>query len=74
MATHFVTGTAGFIGFHLAMRLLKRGETVVGFDNINDYYSFLKRDRLAILSEYDEFKFVEGDLSDQDEVDQVFAL
>lgn len=73
MATHFVTGTAGFIGFHLAMRLLKRGETVVGFDNINDYYSVsLKRDRLAILSEYDEFKFVEGDLSDQDEVDQVF--
>ncbi|MGC6445797.1 MAG: NAD-dependent epimerase [Rubripirellula sp.] len=73
MATHFVTGTAGFIGFHLAMRLLKRGETVVGFDNINDYYSVsLKRDRLTILSEYDEFKFVEGDLSDQDEVDQVF--
>lgn len=73
MATHFVTGTAGFIGFHLAMRLLKRGETVVGFDNINDYYSVsLKRDRLAILSEYAEFNFVEGDLSDQDDVDQVF--
>lgn len=43
-----VTGTAGFIGFHLAKRLLERGDTVVGIDNINDYYDVnLKRDRLV---------------------------
>ena len=43
-----VTGTVGFIGFHLAQRLLERGDTVVGIDNINDYYDVnLKYDRLA---------------------------
>jgi UDP-glucuronate 4-epimerase len=43
-----VTGTAGFIGFHLAKRLLERGDTVVGIDNINDYYDVnLKYARLA---------------------------
>jgi UDP-glucuronate 4-epimerase len=43
-----VTGTAGFIGFHLAQKLLQKGETIVGIDNINDYYDVnLKYDRLA---------------------------
>jgi UDP-glucuronate 4-epimerase len=43
-----VTGTAGFIGFHLAKRLLERGDTVIGIDNINDYYDVnLKYARLA---------------------------
>ena len=61
MTTHLITGTAGFHWLHLAKRLLNRGETVVGLDNINDYYSVsLKRDRLSILSEYDSFKLVEG--------------
>jgi len=56
MTTHLVTGTAGFIGFHLAKRLLERGEQVVGFDNVNDYYSVsLKRDRLAELTNFENF-------------------
>jgi UDP-glucuronate 4-epimerase len=73
MSKHLVTGTAGFIGFHLAERLLKRGVEVVGFDNLNDYYSVpLKRDRLAQLSNYDNFTMVEADLADQADVDAVF--
>ena len=45
-----ITGGAGFIGYHLAERLLSRGETVVGLDNLNDYYSVqLKKDRIADL-------------------------
>jgi UDP-glucuronate 4-epimerase len=73
MSKHLVTGTAGFIGFHLAERLLKRGVEVVGFDNLNDYYSVqLKRDRLAQLSNYDNFTMVEADLADQTDVDSVF--
>ncbi len=73
MSTHLVTGTAGFIGFHLAVRLLERGVDVVGFDNVNDYYSVdLKRDRLARLHDYDDFTFVEADLADAQRVDETF--
>jgi len=73
MSQHLVTGAAGFIGFHLSMRLLARGEEVVGFDNLNDYYSVeLKRDRLKILTDFDNFSFVQADLADQEKVDQVF--
>jgi len=47
-----VTGAAGFIGFHLSKRLCKEGYTVIGIDNINDYYDVqLKKDRLSILEE-----------------------
>ncbi len=74
MSTHLITGTAGFIGFHLAKRLLSRGVDVVGFDNVNDYYSVqLKRDRLAQLRDFENFTFVEADLADADAVNRVFA-
>ncbi len=74
MKTHLVTGTAGFIGYHLAERLLTRGDRVVGFDNVNDYYSVdLKRDRLARLSRHASFENVEADLADRVAVDDVFA-
>jgi UDP-glucuronate 4-epimerase len=62
-----VTGAAGFIGFHVAARLLARGDLVVGIDNLNDYYSVeLKKDRLASLSSRfsDGFTFHRVDFSD----------
>ena len=61
----FVTGTAGFIGMHLAHCLLEEGHTVVGLDNFNDYYPVqLKRDRHARLTSYYNYIGVEGDLCD----------
>lgn len=69
-----VTGAAGFIGFHLAKRLLELGGTVIGFDNVNDYYDVsLKESRLAILNEYPNFTFVKGNLADKQAVDGVFV-
>lgn len=74
MARVLVTGMAGFIGFHVAQRLANRGDTVIGFDNVNDYYSVqLKRDRLAILSRFPNVQFVEGCLTDRPAVDRLFA-
>jgi len=64
--TVLVTGAAGFIGFHVASRLLDRGESVIGLDNLNDYYSVeLKRARLAELQRRDNaFRFVQVDFAD----------
>ena len=53
-----VTGVAGFIGFHLAKRLLEDGHAIVGMDNLNAYYDVqLKKDRLALLQPYPLFRF-----------------
>ncbi|MEM7728629.1 MAG: NAD-dependent epimerase/dehydratase family protein [Pseudomonadota bacterium] len=61
----FITGTAGFIGFHLARRLLDDGARVHGYDGFSDYYDLsLKRDRHAILSAEAGFSFTEGLLED----------
>lgn len=62
-----VTGAAGFIGFHLIRLLTARGDSVVGIDNLNDYYSVaLKRDRLAALAAEagDRFTFHQVDFAD----------
>lgn len=60
-----ITGVAGFIGFHLAKRLLAEGHRVTGLDNLNDYYSVqLKRDRLAQLKNDTDFSFIKTDLAD----------
>ena len=68
-----VTGAAGFIGSFLSKRLLDAGHTVVGFDNMNDYYDVsLKEARLDILDKYDKFTFVKGDLADKAVVDSLF--
>lgn len=74
MSKILVTGAAGFIGMHCAAKLLDRGDTVVGLDNINDYYNVqLKQDRLATLQNRDGFSFVETGLEDRERVAALFA-
>lgn len=73
MRNILVTGSAGFIGFNLSKRLLEDGDNVVGLDNLNDYYDVnLKKDRLSILEEYDDFKFIKASLEDKEAVDEIF--
>ena len=65
MATYLITGTAGFIGFHVAKKLLDDGHRVAGYDNLNDYYPVvLKEARHAELGKLDGFTPVEADLCD----------
>jgi UDP-glucuronate 4-epimerase len=69
-----VTGAAGFIGSTASLRLLARGDEVVGLDNLNDYYDVqLKRDRLARLQLLDGFRFVHMDVADRDGMSRLFA-
>ena len=69
----FVTGVAGFIGFHAAQELLKRGDDVFGIDNLNDYYDVsLKQARLDQLKNYKNFRFKKIDICHQDDLDQAF--
>lgn len=69
-----VTGTAGFIGSHLALRLLERGDSVVGIDNLNDYYDVdLKRARLARFGDHPGYTHVHADLADRGAIEAVFA-
>lgn len=68
-----VTGSAGFIGFHLSKSLLKKGVRVIGYDNLNDYYDVrLKQKRLEILNSFDNFSFVKGDLADKKALELLF--
>ena len=63
----FLTGCAGFIGFHAAQKLLREGHHVIGVDNLNDYYDpKLKQARLEILQQFDAFNFHLTDLIDQE--------
>lgn len=68
-----VTGAAGFIGFHLSKKLLEDGRTVVGLDNLNDYYDpQLKRARLSQLDEFPGFIHSAVDMSDRQEMPGLF--
>lgn len=70
---YLVTGGAGFIGFHLSKRLLEAGATVIGFDNLNDYYDVnLKYSRLEVLKKQEKYKFVKGDLANKGDVNALF--
>jgi UDP-glucuronate 4-epimerase len=72
--TTLVTGSAGFIGFHLARRLLARGDEVVGLDDLNPYYDpALKAARLAILEREAGYRHAKIDLADRDAVAALFA-
>ncbi|MFO0073714.1 MAG: SDR family NAD(P)-dependent oxidoreductase, partial [Gemmatimonas sp.] len=74
MAKILVTGAAGFIGYHTSERLLARGDTVVGLDNVNDYYDpTLKAARLARLQGQPGFTFVKLDLGDRAGIERLFA-
>ena len=73
MSKFLVTGTAGFIGFHLARKLLAESGTVVGLDNVNDYYDVsLKEARLSILQQEKNFRFIRADLADRRAVEALF--
>ncbi|MGE4295913.1 MAG: NAD-dependent epimerase [Campylobacterales bacterium] len=83
-----VTGTAGFIGFHTALKLLERGDEVVGLDNINDYYDVrvkhgrlklsgidpasVEEGRLIQSSRYPNYRFIKLDLADQNAINKLF--
>src|SRR3990170_7465867 len=70
---YLVTGAAGFIGFHLAKLLLERGDSVVGLDNLSDYYDVsLKNARLAMLVPVKGFRFVKMDLADRTGMEELF--
>ncbi len=74
MSKILVTGAAGFIGFHLCERLLRRGDKVVGLDNLNDYYDVqLKQDRLKQLEGHPGFRFVKASLEDRETIAQLFS-
>ncbi|HTU12686.1 MAG TPA: SDR family NAD(P)-dependent oxidoreductase [Allosphingosinicella sp.] len=71
--TILITGAAGFIGHHVARLLLARGESVVGIDNLNDYYDpRLKEDRLAALTA-SNFRFIRTDFSDHEALEHALA-
>ena len=67
MATHIITGVAGFIGSNLAETILQQGDRIIGIDQVNDYYDpSLKRANLAHLQQYSDFKFIEDDIQKLD--------
>ena len=68
-----ITGAAGFIGFHLAERLLAQRYNIIGLDNLNDYYDVsLKQKRLELLNSHGGFTFIKGELADRDIVKNAF--
>ena len=69
-----VTGAAGFIGMHSSLRLLARGDHIIGVDNLNDYYDVsLKQARLARLTPHENFSFHQISVEDKDAMESLFA-
>src|SRR5260221_317398 len=72
--TVLLTGSAGFIGFSLASRLLRDGESVLGIDNLSPYYDVaLKEARVDLLRQHDRFRFARIDIADRAAVADLFA-
>ena len=68
-----LTGCAGFIGMHISQNLLMRGDSVIGIDNINNYYDTkLKLSRLDQLKKFNEFSFYNLDISDEYKMNNIF--
>lgn len=75
METILVTGSSGFIGFYVSRALLEQGYSVVGYDNMNDYYDVrLKKMRTDILIGYKNFIFYEADICDEAKLEEVAAM
>ncbi len=73
MATILVTGVAGFIGSHVAEKLLKRGDIVIGVDEVNDYYDLKQKNaNLEILKKYSNFIFYKKDIGNFEDMTQIF--
>jgi len=73
MQTILITGTAGFIGFHMARRCLESGYRVIGIDNVNAYYDpQIKEDRLQVLQSWDAFEFHRVSLEDRQAISEIF--
>jgi len=73
-STIVITGVAGFIGMHVALKLLEQGHHIVGIDNLSAYYDInLKKSRLNILYPYTEFEFYNSDISNKDSLDLIFS-
>ena len=74
----FITGAAGFIGYHLSRKILEKGDSVIGLDNLNDYYDpELKKARIKELKKISKnkgyyFEFFKGDLTDRNMLDNIF--
>jgi len=74
MSNYLITGSAGFIGFHLCKRLLGGNHNIIGLDNLNNYYDVsLKESRLNMLKQYDNFTFYKASLEDNDAIKKIFA-
>ena len=74
MNKYLVTGVAGFIGMHVAKNLLINGKTVIGVDNLNDYYDpNYKKRRLNELINFPNFSFIKIDISNTSEINKLFT-
>ena len=75
MSNYLVTGVAGFVGMHCALKLLNRGDEVTGYDNLSDYYEIsLKENRLVELKKFPNFKFIKADIADRNVLNNLFSL
>ena len=72
--TILITGAAGFIGSHVAEAYLIQGNSVIGLDNLNDFYDpEIKKENISHLEKYETFKFVKGDILDENVIDELFS-